>query len=681
MAFVVLLAVAAAILLPIVYAVLGGFKDERPAGREPGVAHPGPVGLRQLRRRPLGRERPAFWGELFNSVLVAIVAVGVTVGCASAAAFVFARIRFRGREAMYTLFVFGLLFPTAVAILPLYILIRQVGLSGSLLGVALPQAAFGLPLSIVILRPFFRSIPIELEDAARMDGCGSFGFFWRVLLPLSRPALATVSVLAIVTTWNAFILPLVVLNSADQWTLPLGVMNFAIDLQLGRGSDARLHRRLAHPRADLLHDRRAPHRGRPHGRIGEGLMATIETSYRDPALSVEARVADLLARMTRAEKVAQLGSFWAFEVVPESGFDEARLAALAADGIGHITRLAGSTNLRPIEVAETANAIQRYLVEKTRLGIPTIIHEECLHGLIAWAAPCFQQSIGAAASFDPDVVSATAATIRRRMLLTGARHALAPVLDIGRDPRWGRIEETYGEDPYLAAVLGCAYVEALQGSDLTEGVAATAKHMVGHGLAEGGMNQAPAHIGERELRDEQLFPFEAAVRRSRIASVMPAYCDVDGVPCHASTALLTGILREEWGFDGIVASDYIGVEMISTAHKLTSDLAEAARLALVAGVDAELPRTVVFGSPLETALADGRISDAALDANVARVLRLKFRLGLFDQPYVPLHDEAVFEALAADEALRRPRPRRPLDGAGQERRDPAARDRIAGAWR
>ena len=174
-----------------------------------------------------GENAPEFWGELFNSVIVAIVAVGVTVACASAAAFVFARIRFRGREAMYTLFVFGLLFPTAVAILPLYILIRQLGLSGSLLGVALPQAAFGLPLSIVILRPFFRSIPMELEDAARMDGCGSFGFFWRVLLPLSRPALATVSVLAIVTTWNAFILPLVVLNSADQWTLPLGVMNFA----------------------------------------------------------------------------------------------------------------------------------------------------------------------------------------------------------------------------------------------------------------------------------------------------------------------------------------------------------------------------------------------------------------------------------------------------------------------
>src|SRR6185503_12893 len=147
----------------------------------------------------------------------------------------------------------------------------------------------------------------------------------------------------------------------------------------------------------------------------------------------------------------------------------------------------------PIEVARAAIAIQRYLVEETRLGIPTIIHEECLHGLLAWAAPSFQQSIGAAASFDPELVGAVAETIRRRMLATGARHALGPVLDIGRDPRWGRIEETYGEDPYLSAELGTAYVRALQGPDLADGVIATGKHMVGHGLAEGGMNQAPVH--------------------------------------------------------------------------------------------------------------------------------------------------------------------------------------------
>ncbi|HSL33590.1 MAG TPA: glycoside hydrolase family 3 N-terminal domain-containing protein [Candidatus Limnocylindrales bacterium] len=379
-------------------------------------------------------------------------------------------------------------------------------------------------------------------------------------------------------------------------------------------------------------------------------MTTALAPYRDPALPIDARVADLLGRMTRAEKTAQLGSFWAFEVIGKSGLDIDRLTSLAADGIGQITRLAGSTNLQPVEVAEAANAIQRHLVETTRLGIPAIIHEECLHGLIAWAAPCFQQSIGAAAAFDPDVVTAMAATIRRRMLLTGARHALAPVLDIARDPRWGRMEETYGEDPYLAAELGCAYVQALQGPDLADGVLATAKHMVGHGLAEGGLNQAPAHLGPRELRDEQLLPFEAAVRHAGIASVMPAYCDVDGVPCHASTELLATILRGEWGFDGIVVSDYMGVEMLATAHRLTADLGEAARLALAAGVDAELPRTVAFGAPLTSGLDDERVDEDLLDAVVGRVLRMKFRLGLFDRPYIDSPTEAAFERLAAAES-------------------------------
>jgi raffinose/stachyose/melibiose transport system permease protein len=235
-AYIVLLVVALAILVPIVYAILGGFKTNGQLAANPVNLIPDPWVFTNYTDVLVGDNAATFWGELLNSVIVAVVAVGVTVGFACLAAFVFARMRFRGREAFYTLFVFGLLFPTAVAILPLYILIRQVGLSGSLLGVALPQAAFGLPLSIVILRPFFRSIPAELEDAARMDGCGSFGFFWRVLLPLSRPVLATVSVLALVTTWNAFILPLVILNDASQWTLPLGVMNFSTEYSsdLGR---------------------------------------------------------------------------------------------------------------------------------------------------------------------------------------------------------------------------------------------------------------------------------------------------------------------------------------------------------------------------------------------------------------------------------------------------------------
>ena len=379
-------------------------------------------------------------------------------------------------------------------------------------------------------------------------------------------------------------------------------------------------------------------------------MTATAWPYRDPALATDHRVSDLVARMTRDEKVAQLSAVWGFEVVDDDGVDLARLAAAARDGIGQITRLAGSTNLRPIEVARAANAIQRFLVEETRLGIPTIIHEECLHGLLAWAAPSFQQSIGAAASFDPELVGAMAQTIRRRMLATGARHALGPVLDIGRDPRWGRIEETYGEDPYLAAELGLAYIRALQGPDLADGVIATGKHMVGHGLAEGGMNQAPAHVGSRELRDEQLFPFEAAVRDAGLASMMPAYCDVDGVPCHASHELLTAILRDEWGFDGIVASDYIGITMLRTAHRLTGDSGTAAAMALAAGVDLELPRIAEYGAPLRAALADGRVEEDLLDQVVARILRMKFRLGLFERPYV---DEPPADGLIGLEAEER----------------------------
>jgi raffinose/stachyose/melibiose transport system permease protein len=227
--YLVLLAVTALIVLPIGYAVLGGFKTNGQLAANPVAILPDPWVFSNYTDVLIGENAATFWGQLWNSIVVAAIAIGLTVFCASLAAFVFARIRFPGREAIYTLFVFGLLFPSAVAILPLYILVRDLGLSGNPLGVALPQAAFQLPLSIVILRPFFRSIPAELEDAARIDGCGSFGFFWRVLLPLARPAIATVSVLALVATWNAFILPLVLLGDASQWTLPLGVMNFSTE--------------------------------------------------------------------------------------------------------------------------------------------------------------------------------------------------------------------------------------------------------------------------------------------------------------------------------------------------------------------------------------------------------------------------------------------------------------------
>jgi beta-glucosidase len=363
-------------------------------------------------------------------------------------------------------------------------------------------------------------------------------------------------------------------------------------------------------------------------------MTTILAVYRDATRPVAERVSDLLARMTVEEKVAQLGSAWSFSILSAGMLDRDLASRFLGNGIGQITRIAGATNLGVAEVADAGNAIQRYLLEETRLGIPAILHEESLHGLLARDAPCFQQSIGAASAWDAALVERVATTIRRRMLASGARQSLAPVLDLTRDPRWGRIEETYGEDPYLAAELGSAYIRGLQGPDLSTGVIATGKHMVGHGMAEGGLNQAPVHLGPREIRDEQLFPFEVAVRDAGLASMMPAYCDVDGVPCHASHELLAGILRGEWGFDGIVASDYTAIEMLSTQHRLTADLATAAALSLRAGVDAELPSTVVYGEPLLRALAEGGVDEATLDASVERVLRMKFRLGLFEHPFV-----------------------------------------------
>jgi raffinose/stachyose/melibiose transport system permease protein len=218
--------VAAIILIPILYAVLGGFKGNGQLVGDPGSFLPNPWVPDNYADVLWGADSGAFWNNVMNSLLVAVVAVGATVIVGSLAAFTFARLVFKGREAIYTLFTLGLLFPAAVAILPLYILIRDIGLNNNLLGVALPEAAFGLPLTIIILRPFFKSIPVELEDAAKIDGCGTFGFFWRILLPLARPALATVTVLATVGTWNAFMLPLILLNN-DQATLPLGVMNFS----------------------------------------------------------------------------------------------------------------------------------------------------------------------------------------------------------------------------------------------------------------------------------------------------------------------------------------------------------------------------------------------------------------------------------------------------------------------
>ncbi|MFN8620142.1 MAG: glycoside hydrolase family 3 N-terminal domain-containing protein [Chloroflexota bacterium] len=377
--------------------------------------------------------------------------------------------------------------------------------------------------------------------------------------------------------------------------------------------------------------------------------------YRDPSRSVDERLDDLLARMTLDEKLAQLGSFWAFEVLTDLALDEAKLLELAADGIGHVTRIVGSTNLGPRDGALLANAIQRHLVERTRLGIPAMVHEESLHGVMGADRTCYPQSIGLAATWDPELVERVAARIGRELRAGGAHQTLAPVIDISRDPRWGRFEETYGEDPVLAARMGVAYVRGIQGPDDgrgPDGVLATGKHMVGHGIPEGGLNHAPAHLGDRELRDRFLLPFEAAVKAGHIRSMMHAYDDLDGVPCVASKELLTSILREEWGFDGPVVSDYMGIELLERSHRMVPDQRAAARLALEAGVDSDLPTTVAYGAPLRAAIEAGEVGMDLVDRSVRRILREKLTLGLFEQPYVdPDAPELAPGAREADRGL------------------------------
>jgi beta-glucosidase len=380
-------------------------------------------------------------------------------------------------------------------------------------------------------------------------------------------------------------------------------------------------------------------------------------TYRDATRDVAERVEDLLARMTVEEKVAQLGSAWVFQLVGGDRLaggdrldpDRAERRLLA--GIGQVTRVSGASDLPGPRAARLANEIQRFLVERTRLGIPAIVHEEICSGLMARDATIFPQAIGVAATWRPELAGAMADSIRRTMRALGAHQGLSPVLDVCRDPRWGRTEETFGEDPHLVARMGVAFVRGLQGEDLTDGVLATAKHFVGYGASEGGLNWAPAHIPARELREVYLHPFEAAVRVAGLRSVMNAYHELDGVPCAVDRDLLTTILRDEWGFVGVVVSDYFAVRQLVAYHDLTADPGEAAALALTAGLDVELPGTDCYGPPLLAAIAAGRVGADVLDTAVRRVLRAKFELGLFERPYVDETDPILARAPDADRDL------------------------------
>ena len=380
-------------------------------------------------------------------------------------------------------------------------------------------------------------------------------------------------------------------------------------------------------------------------------MAPTDAPYRDPARPTPERVDDLLARMTPDEKLAQLGSAWAFSVMDGAAAmaDEAvRVPPQAADrylrhGLGHLTRAGGSTNLLPAQTARLTNAVQRYLVEETRLGVPAVVHEECCSGYMARGATVYPQALGLAATWRPELAEQIAGEVRRQMRAVGAHQALAPVLDVCRDPRWGRVEETFGECPRLVSDVGAAFVRGLQEGG-AEGVVATAKHFLGYGASEGGMNWAPAHVPARELREVYAAPFAHAVRAG-LGSVMNAYHELDGLPCGADEALLTGLLRDEIGFEGVVVGDYFAVQMLEEYHGLTRGKAESAALALRAGIDVELPATDCYGDPLRQALAEGLVDQALLDRAVRRVLTQKIELGLFERPYV---DEGAVAAVFDD---------------------------------
>ncbi|MFG2382624.1 beta-xylosidase/alpha-l-arabinosidase [Streptomyces avermitilis] len=354
--------------------------------------------------------------------------------------------------------------------------------------------------------------------------------------------------------------------------------------------------------------------------------------WQDPALPAAVRAADLLARMTPEEKTAQLYGVW-------PGSDEAPggdmaplqhalsegvdLAGLLPHGLGQLTRPFGTAPVDPAEGAARLAFLQERIRAANRFRLPALAHEECLTGFTAWQATIFPTPLAWGASFDPDLVKEMAAAIGASMRAVGVHQGLAPVLDVVRDPRWGRTEESIGEDPYLVATVGTAYVQGLQSS----GIVATLKHLAGYSASRGARNHAPASLGPRELADVILPPFEMAVREGGARSVMAAYNDIDGLPAHAHHRLLTHLLRDEWQFTGTVVSDYFGVSFLESAHGLADSPADAAALALAAGVDVELPAVRCFGA--------GPFDEELVDRAALRVLTQKCELGLLDPDWAP----------------------------------------------
>ncbi len=391
--------------------------------------------------------------------------------------------------------------------------------------------------------------------------------------------------------------------------------------------------------------------------------------YKDPRQPAERRVEDLISRMTLDEKIAQLLTIWdqkAKVQTAEGHFSPEKASQAFPNGIGGFARPSDKHGVEPSngaagaapginrdarDTADYINAAQHWAVERTRLGIPILMHEEALHGYVARGATSFPQAIALASTWDPDLVTQVFSVAAREMRARGAFLALAPVVDVAKDPRWGRIEETYGEDPYLVGQIGLAALRGFQGPTLplpSDKVLATLKHFTGHGAPESGTNVGPAHVGERELRTDFFPPFERAIHAYPVQSVMASYNEIDGVPSHANGWLLNRVLRGEWGYQGAVVSDYYGIRELVTRHKMFGSIADATERAIKSGVDVETPDPEGF-IHLPGLVRDGRVPQSLIDNAVRRVLRLKFESGLFDNPYPDV--ESAEAKTAAPDAI------------------------------
>jgi beta-glucosidase-like glycosyl hydrolase len=397
----------------------------------------------------------------------------------------------------------------------------------------------------------------------------------------------------------------------------------------------------------------------------------VTPPWRDPARPAAERVDRLLAEMTLAEKVAQLGSRWVgadsrpadAEADPESDATlnsapmqdvftagaALSLAEASEHGLGHLTRVYGSAPLTAAQGAAELVRQHRVVLDGSRLGIPALVHEECLTGFTTYGATVYPAAIAWGATFDPELVERMAAAIGRDMAALGVHQGLSPLMDVVRDYRWGRVEETIGEDPYLVAMLGSAYVRGLQGA----GVLATLKHFAGYSASRAARNHGPVSMGRRELLDVILPPFEAAVTLAGAASVMNSYSDVDGVPAGADPWLLTELLRGQWGFEGTVVSDYWAVPFLASMHRVAADTAGAGALALAAGIDVELPDTLGYGAALVAKVRAGEVPEALVDRAARRLLLQKVALGLLDPDWTPEDSAARAAGTDLDSAANR----------------------------